>query len=167
MGLVLHSLSSDVVLLSLQGDTMQNRFINPNFHENYQQNWRVCSQLRTTSTVAEDELLTSKTSCRSQQLSARAKDELSMSSTKNRGHQRLQRSSTATEVTSYQGQLGHTGLERVTKVSNKLTRSTTNCSVLQLVTKFTSSHFMKYVLKKYYSFLTITVITGASFFLFI
>ena len=66
-----------------------------------------------------------------------------MSSTKNRGHQRLQRSRT-----SYQGQLGQTGLERATKVNNKLTRSTTNCSVLQLVTKFTRSHFMKYVLKK-------------------
>ena len=80
---------------------------------------------------------------RSQQLSARVKDELSMSSTKNRGHQRLQRSRT-----SYQGQLGQTGLERATKVSNKLTRSTTNCRGLQLVTKFTRSHFMKYVFEK-------------------
>ena len=105
------------------------------------QNYFYCCWGRATD--VKNELPKSILNYRGQQLSARVNDELSMSSTKNRGHQRLQRS-----LTSYQGQLGQTGLERATKVSNKLTRSTTNCSVLQLVTKFTRSHFMKYVLKK-------------------
>ena len=104
------------------------------------QNYFYCCWGRATD--VKNELPKSIINYRSQQLSARVKDELSMSSTKNRGHPLLR------SRTSYQGQLGQTGLERATKVSNKLTRSTTNCSVLQLVTKFTRSHFMKYVLKK-------------------
>ena len=90
------------------------------------QNYFYCRWGRATD--VKNELPKSIINYRGQQLSARVNDELSMSSTKNRGHQRLQRSQ-VTKVsfailagpwTSYKGQ------QQAYEVNNKLQRSTTS-----------------------------------------
>ena len=121
------------------------------------QNYSYCWLGRATD--VKNKLLKSIINYRGQQLAAMVKDKLPRSSTNNRGHQWLQRSHT-----SYQGQLqGYKALnelqgqQQAHEVYNKLQRSSTSYQVRK------KSFYELWCFEKYYSFLTITVITGAKF----
>ena len=122
------------------------------------QNYSYCCWRQ--ATEVKNELPKSMINYRGQQLAAMVKDELPRSSTNNRGHQWLQRSRT-----SYQGQLqGYKALnelqgqQQAYEVDNKLQRSSTSYQFCK------KSFYEVWCFEKYYSFLTITMITGASFF---